>query len=336
MSSAKQNGIETIQDTLMTEVPKDFFFDGMQLPASIYLKMKPSSYLLIGKKGDKANLTNLHSFNHAATQLFVKTMEHASLIATVTALTGKVVAQKTVPDAVKLKFLSGLAEDAMGSLSSSGFASVAKVQKVGELIDQMSRTVTAFDKIIDILGQLPNGEAKHSMTTCMISMMICDEMQINLPLAREKVAMGSLLHDVGLKFIPAEVLRKPKHLWSPDDLAQYEAHPLRGIEMLRDIKDIPSDVLLIVAEHHENAQGTGFPKKLRDIKVSPLAKVVAVSNYFSSLLFADKQDSKTYTPDEAITYMEDVMGQPFNKQVFLALKNIINKKHLADKTESSS
>jgi len=335
MSSPKsQQGIETIADNLMSEVPKDFFFDGLVLPAAIFLKMKPGSYLLIGKKGDKSNFSNLHSFNNENAHVYVKTSEHSTVISTFTAFTGKVISQKTVPDAVKLKFLSGLADDAMSSLSISGFASVVKVQKVGELVDQMSRSISAFDKIIDVLNQLPNNEAKHSMTTCIVAMLLCDEMQINLPMAREKVAMGSLLHDVGLRFVSNDVLQKPKHLWSPDDLAQYEAHPLKGIEMLRDIKDIPSDVLLIVAEHHENAQGTGFPKKLRDIKVSPLGKVVSLANFFAGLIFSEKTETKSYTADEAVNYIEEILGQPYNKQVFLALKNIINKKHLADKIES--
>jgi putative nucleotidyltransferase with HDIG domain len=334
MASTKGNGIETIADNLVTEVPKDFFFDGMQLPASIYLKMKPSNYLLIGKKGDKANFSNLHSFNHDNTKLFVRTSEHPALIAVVTALTAKVLDQKTVPDAVKLKFISGLTEDAMSSLTAAGFVSVVKVQKLCELMDTMSRNVSTFDKIIDILSHLPPGEAKHSMTTCMTAMLLCDEMQINLPMAREKVAMGSLLHDVGLRFVPKEILDKPKHLWSQDDLATYESHPLKGIEMLRDIKDIPSDVLLIVAEHHENAQGTGFPKKMRDIKVSPLAKIVSLANFFAGLVFNDKPDGKTYTPDEAIAYIDEMLGQPFNKQAFSALKNIINKKHLSDRTDT--
>ncbi len=335
MASTKTNGIE-IQDHLVTEVPKDFFFDGMQLPASIYLKMKQNTYLLIGKKGDKANFSTLHSFNHEQSKLFVRSNEHAALIAVVTALTGKVIVQKTVPDAVKLKFLSGLTEDAMSTLTSAGFVSVVKVQKLSELMDQMSRNISAFDKIIDILSALPPGEAKHSMSTCMTAMLICDEMQINLPMAREKVAMGSLLHDVGLRFVPPEIMNRPRHLWSQEDLAVYESHPLKGIEMLRDVKDLPSDVLLIVAEHHENAQGTGFPKKMRDIKVSPLGKIVSLANFFAGLVFNDKPDGKVYTPDEAIAYIDEMLGQPFNKQAFSALKNIINKKYILDRTGSDS
>jgi putative nucleotidyltransferase with HDIG domain len=334
MASTKQNGIEALADHSMTQVSKDFFFDGMTLPASVYLKMKPGSYLLIGKKTDRANFSNLHSFQHDNSQLFVKTQEHPDLISAVTAFTGKVVVQKTVPDQVKVKFLSGLADDALASLASSGFASVVKIQKVAELITHMSRQSAAFDQIIDILKELPTGEAKHSMTTCMIGMLLCDEMAVTLPAAREKVAMGSLLHDVGLRYVPAEILQKPRHLWSPDELNLYESHPLKGIEMLRDIKDVPSDVLIIVAEHHENSQGTGFPKRLRDVKISPLGKIVALSNYVSGLLFNSNPDAKIYTPDEAVQYIDDILGQPFNKQAFLALKNIINKKHLLDRADS--
>jgi HD-GYP domain-containing protein (c-di-GMP phosphodiesterase class II) len=101
--------------------------------------------------------------------------------------------------------------------------------------------------------------------------------------------------------------------------------------MLRDLKDVPSDVLLIVAEHHENSQGTGFPKKLRDVKVSPFAKIVILANYFADLVIPQAGEGKIYTPDEAIQYIEDILGQPFNKSAFSALKNSINKKNLLDK-----
>lgn len=333
MSSAKQTGVETFPDHAMTEVSKEFFFDGMQLPASVFIKMKPSNYLLIGKKGEKASFSTLHSFHNENAKFFVKNLEHPELINIVTQLTSKVLTQKNVPDAVKVKFISGLTTDAMESLSGSGVVSVSKVQKVAALIDQMTKNIPSFHAIFDILATYPNNDSKHAMATCMISMLICEEMQISLPMAREKVAMGALLHDVGLKFIPQSILQKPRHLWSPAELETYELHPIKGVEMLRDLKDIPSDVLLIIAEHHENALGTGFPKKLRDIKISPLGRIVCLANTFADLLFSEKADAKVYNADEALQYIDDILGQPFNKQVFSALKTIVNKKALSDKIE---
>lgn len=333
MSSAKQSGAELLPDHSMTEVPKEFFFDGMQLPASVYIKMKAGNYLLIGKKNDKANFSNLHSFQNDNAKFYVKNLEHPELISIVTQLTSKVISQKNVPDAVKMKFVAGLAADAVDSLSSTGVVSVSKAQRVAALIDQMSKSVPSFHDVLDIIMSYPNTDAKHAMTTCLLSMLLCDEMQINLPLAREKVALGALLHDVGLKFIPKSIIDRPRHLWSQQDLETFESHPIKGVEMLRDVKDIPSDVLLIVAEHHENAHGTGFPKRLRDIKISPLGRIVSLANAFADLLFSQKTEAKIYSADEAVHYIEEILGQPYNKQVFNGLKNIINKKALKDKVE---
>jgi putative nucleotidyltransferase with HDIG domain len=333
MSTAKQVGLESLPDPVMTEVSKDFFFDGMALPASVYLRMKPGNYLLIGKRGDKASFSNLHSFHNQNAKFFVKNSEHSDLIITMSQITSKMIQQKNIPENVKVKFLSSLAEESLDSISTSGVVSVAKVQRVAGLLDQMSKNFNAFNQIIELLKTLPQSESKHSMSTCLLSLLIGEEMDIRLPAAREKLAMGALLHDVGLKFIPESILKKPRHLWSQKELEIYEQHPLKGAEMLRDLKEIPSDVLLIIAEHHELAQGTGYPKKIRDVKISPLSKVVALADFFSELVLTKKEGVKEYTADEAIHFIEDVLGQPFNKQVFQALKNLINKRALAGRGE---
>jgi hypothetical protein len=48
--------METIPDSQMAEVSKDFFFEGLVLPVPVYLKMASQTYLLIGKKGDRARI----------------------------------------------------------------------------------------------------------------------------------------------------------------------------------------------------------------------------------------------------------------------------------------
>ena len=333
MSNAgkSQNGIETFQDADVAEVSKDFFFEGMVLPVPVYLKMGPQSYLMIGKKGDKAQFANLHAYNNKNVLVFVLKVDQPMLVAYVTQLTGKIVNQKSVPESTKIKFLSSLSADAIDSLAKSNFTSIAKIQKVAQLVQQISPKLGAFGDLLTILDGLHPAESKHAMTTCLVSLLLSEEMHMNQPAVQEKLILGSLLHDVGMKYVPKAILEKPRHTWSPEELHAYEQHPLKGADMLREIKEIPQDVLLIIAEHHENALSSGFPKKMRDVKVSPLARIVSLANCFGNLLFGSLASSKNYTPDEAILYIEEVQGQPYNKQVFLALKNIVNKKHLADK-----
>lgn len=331
MSSSSAKGFETLPDHMMVEVSKDFFFEGMPLPAAIYLKVNTSSYLLIGKRGDKAAFSELHAYSRKDSAIYVKNIEYAILIQHVTNVTDRVLTQKCVPDAIKVRFLSGLADDASRSLEQSEFTSVSKIQKVSQMVMALAQQSPAFQEVMNILEALPVNDSKHSMTTCLLSLVICEEMNITLPPALEKVALGALLHDVGMRFLPRGILDKPKHLWTAEEMQTYEQHPIKAVETLRHVKEISNDVLLIIAEHHENSTGTGFPKKLRDIKISPLAKIVALANEFSNLLFDEKTGEKHFSPDQAISHIEEVLGQPYNKQVFLALKNIINKKHLADK-----
>ncbi len=327
-----QNGIENLNDTDMAEVSKDFFFEGMTLPVPVYIKMAAKSYLIIGKKGDKAQFSSLHAYSNPNVGVYVSKEDQPMLIGYITQITGKIISQKTIPDSTKIKFLASLSADAVETLEKSNFTSIAKIQKVAQLVQQMSPKLSAFDEVLGILNSLHPADSKHAMTTCLVSLLLGEEMHVNQTAVQEKLILGSLLHDVGMKYVPKTITSKPRHLWSPEELHTYEQHPLKGADMLREIKAIPQDVLLIIAEHHENAVASGFPKKLRDVKISPLARIVGVANCFANLLFGSTEGSKSYTPDEAVLYIEEVQGQPFNKQVFLSLKNIINKKHLADKS----
>lgn len=315
----------------MAEVSKDFFFEGLVLPVPVYLKMAPQTYLLIGKKGDRASFSNLHAYTNPAVGVYVQNSDQPLLISHMTQLTGKIVGQPSIPESTKVKFLTSLTEDAMQTLVKSNFTTISKVEKVTGMIHQMAKSLSAFNDLLLILADLPLGESKHAMTTCLVSALLGEEMGMTQQGVQEKLIMGSLLHDVGLRYVPKTILDKPRHLWSPEELSVYEQHPIKGADMLREMKDIPQDVLLIIAEHHETAIATGFPKKIRDVKISPLARIVSLSNCFANLLFGSLAQAKSYTPDEALVFIEDVLGQPYNKQAFLALKNIVNKKHLADK-----
>lgn len=335
MSSSQNLGV-SIADDLMAQVSKDFFFDGMVLPVDVFLKLRMDQYLVIGKQSEKCAFSNLHSYQNANSLIFVKGQDKGTLIDSITQFTEKVVTQKGIPDTVKTKFLVGLTENALRAFDGKNFTSVAELNRVSQLITGMSKTISNFDEILSILRDLKGEDAKHAMATCMVSVMLAEESGITLKNAIEKLALGALLHDIGLKHIPKEILEKPRHKWTIEENAIYETHPLKGVEMLRDLRDISNDVLLIVAEHHENAIGTGFPKKIRDVKISPLSRFVIVASYFTSLLFSQHGDGRLYDSEQAMVYMNDILGQPFNKQVFSTLKTILAKNELRDKMKGSA
>lgn len=334
VTAAKTKRQEVLDDRVMTSVPKTMFYEGMFLPVSIFLKVSSGNYLTIGRKGDQARFSELSSFNDPGFLIYVQKVDHQTLVNFIHELSSKLIQQKNLPLAAKTHLLTGALEEGMASLEKKKFASAAQLQKVSKLLVELNESSGAFIEVLKTLQDMPSDQAKHPMATCLIALTLAEESHITHKVALESLALGALIHDVGLKFVPASILEKPRHLWNSEELQSYEQHPILGVEILREMKLISQDVLLIVAQHHETSSGTGYPKKLRDVKISPLAKIVGLADLFSELIFNVNPDSRTYTVDEAIGYIEDILGQPYNRGLFTNLKNIINKNHLSSQQQS--
>jgi len=105
----------------------------------------------------------------------------------------------------------------------------------------------------------------------------------------------------------------------------YEQHPFKGMQMLLTLGIVPDDVIAVVYEHHENAIGQGYPRKLRNLKMHPLGKVVALANDFCELTLPGPNTPVPKSAREAILTIEVTMGQPHNKEAFRALQLVVNK-----------
>src|SRR6185369_3382356 len=72
---------------------------------------------------------------------------------------------------------------------------------------------------------------------------------------------GAVLHDVGKMYVPAEILIRPGHL-SEIEFGLIESHVEFGYEILKDI-EFQWPVSLIVRQHHERLDGSGYPAGLK-------------------------------------------------------------------------
>lgn len=326
MSRETAGSAHLIQDKDMTEVEKNFLFDGMTLPTGIYLRLKADNYIIVGKKGDKAQMSTMKGFQHENFHLFIRTEEKPLLTQFIMRLCDSTLDNPGISLEKKSEFLQGLVDDSFEELEKSQFSSIGKLKTVGNLLVRLSKQVPTLDKAIEIMQSLKAQDSRHAMTTCLISLLIAEEAQQLTSLNQEKLVTGALLHDVGLKYLPPEIREKSPHQWTAEELKIYEAHPIKGAEMLRQVEGMSVEVLLVVSEHHENSMGTGFPKRIRDVKMNPMSKIVALADCVTELILNEK--GKSYTADEVVKYIEDVLGQPYNKALFLALKNIVNVTHL--------
>lgn len=75
---------------------------------------------------------------------------------------------------------------------------------------------------------------------------------------------------------------------SPEQLAEIRTHPAEGVRLLRHVGRFDKPWLDVVASHHENIDGSGYPHALRGADIALSARIVRVADSFAARLTGRK------------------------------------------------
>ena len=114
----------------------------------------------------------------------------------------------------------------------------------------------------------------------------------------ESLGMGALLHDIGKVKVPASVLRNENRNTAEENF--YQMHVRYGLELLK--QGVSDEVLACVGQHHERADGLGFPEQLGLDQIYIMARVVAIANRYDNLCNPIRI-AEALTPAEALSRM---------------------------------
>jgi HD-GYP domain-containing protein (c-di-GMP phosphodiesterase class II) len=114
------------------------------------------------------------------------------------------------------------------------------------------------------------------------------------------LGIGALMHDVGKIDLP-ERLRHADARFGKDDLSAYRDHVAHGVLHGKRMGLQPG-ALLVLAQHHEHADGSGFPLKLQLERLSAAARIVALVNRYDNLCNPPSLAS-ALTPHEALSLL---------------------------------
>ena len=175
---------------------------------------------------------------------------------------------------------------------------------IGEAAEEIIDSVISDPDVINSMTEIRNISTDlytHCINVCSLSTV----MALKLKMTKKQVkniAMGAILHDIGLKYIQAPYIDVSEDELSPKDELEYKKHTIYGYSSIQDenwISDISKEIILL---HHENIDGTGFPFQHNGSKIKMEIRIVSVCDEFDSLIsgIGNKQ-LKMY---EAIEYMK--------------------------------
>lgn len=316
---------DVVENSSFVPVPIRDFTTGLSSPVDIYIKLSDEKFVLIVKQGEKATIDRVtHYENKKIDYLWVKKEDHEK-IAKHTVIIAGIAINGDFSKKQKAKFVSAAASTIFTQLEHMGF-SHNNFHQAREITQRTITLIEHHKDLFDLLNTLQSCSdeiVRHAMGVSSVSVLVALQMGWQNKTTMEKLSLGGLLVDIGLKLIPKELLKKPIAKMTPDEVGIYESHPYKGMEMATQLGTVPDDVISIIYEHEENALGQGFPRKLRGIKMHPMARVVALCNQFVRMVIPNVNNPHPRSPREAVIFMEQVMGQPHNKDAFEALRSML-------------
>ncbi len=125
----------------------------------------------------------------------------------------------------------------------------------------------------------------------------------------ERIVQAGLMHDIGKIGIRYEKLNKPGKL-TPEEVAMFRTHPAKGKRIL---EPIPSMAELIPGAwcHHENWDGSGYPRGLMGDNIPLLGRIVAIADTYDAMT-SDRSYRKALPHDVAVAELERCSGAQFD------------------------
>lgn len=313
-----------LKDSDVLQVPRGELIDGTSFPADVYLRLGESKYILLARQGDRANLNQLHIADDVS-YFYVIRNDYKNFVGRNISIAGIMIGKNEISNDRKTDFVAKAAASVFKELEDLGVSheSIEHARLVSRCVKILVEAKPDIFAMMNVMANVPGDLLRHSIAVSAVSVMIARGLGWTLQTTMEKLAMGGLLHDIGLKEMPREILEKPRMELTYEQLVLYETHPFRGAEMLRAMPSVTDEIIAIVYEHHENSVGQGYPRHLRELRINPLARIVALADAFVELTLATKANPHTRNGEQALHFLETVMGQLYHKPAYQALRSIM-------------
>lgn len=238
---------------------------------------------------------------------------------------GAVIHDHSIPLERRVHFLSETGRSMLGTVFKSG--STDKVVGAAEAIGRNMVQVVTDDNLLvgDLFDVLRHDyhTFTHSYNVANYCVMLAQGLGINETEQLEEISRGGLLHDLGKLQIPLAILNKKSRL-SDAEWTAIRRHPVDGFYELCGRNDLTSGQLMMVYQHHEKLDGSGYPVGCGGDEIHMYARMCAVVDIFEALT-SHRPYRRPMPVKQALGLLEEEAGKKLDQEMVKCWKALMTK-----------
>lgn len=198
-----------------------------------------------------------------------------------------------------------------------------KLEKMHESTFSVNQSKDALCSIVDMMSQIYNPSIQKGAAKSKISLAIKLAKKLEIPkeeIDRLKIAM--LLYDIGNIMIPEEIFNKATPLTDEEKTKIHEHPIIAAREILQPISSI-TDVIPIIENHHENWDGTGYPRQKSGEEIPITSQIVLLIDAYTAMS-QDRPYRSAMSTEKIVDTIEKDAGKKWNKEVVEEFVGLLN------------
>ena len=325
-NALSSNPADKISEDDFALVEIDDFICGKVLNFPVYIKLKDGRFLKIAHSGTEIDLDRIRTLKDKGIKDLWIEKEFLKDYKKLNELILQSKSQLSAP--IKLQMVKHFTEITFENMRLFEINDETILECTNS-IDDLIETVANFDNAYYILSPIMDGPPRTSQMAILgatYSLLLCRVLDWTSPKIIQNLALGALFRDVSLlqeKFDYSTLYQLPNDFKKE----HYKEHPLRSKEILEEMSGIPSEVKIIVEQHHEDGSPNGFPHGLARSNIFQLAFLVNIIDNFLFKTYTFNLVEKDMTKTMC-KYLEDHYGYMDEKVV--ALIALLKKKTIYD------
>ena len=174
------------------------------------------------------------------------------------------------------------------------------------------------EKIVIDFKERSGNLYEHTVMVTFLSIAVAKKLKLSEE-NMQTVALGSLLHDLGLRYITVPYINYDPEKSTTTEAFEYKKHSILAYSALENEHWLNASVKKMILSHHERRDGSGFPlhQKVREIECN----ILQVCDVFDCMVSG--MECKRTNVQTALEYITEAADVLYDKKVVKAIEKIV-------------